>query len=346
MRVEQRTTVAMKIAYLMDPLESIQPENETTSHLMYECNERGHAVYFLEPHDVYIRSNLVVARMRNITVKAGLDMASYWQEVIRCTKQEHLIFETITELDALFLRSNPPLNYQIMEFLQTVNNHVFILNSTSGQVLGNSKLYMLNFPEIIPETHVSRDPSRLRKIIDDFGGAMVVKPLQRFGGEGVIKVSTRDRENLASLIHYYVRAYETYARREPIMVQEYLKSVKRDGDIRILLLNGEIIGAMRRKPKKGDFRTNVHAGGEVFAHRVTPRERQICQVIKDKLIADGLYFVGIDIIASKLVEINCVSPGGIPRINRLDHVRLERTVIDFIERKVAAMGDAFQRRRA
>jgi glutathione synthase len=254
----------MKIAFLMDPLESIQPENETTSHLMYECNERGHTVFFLEPHDVYIRRDQVVARMRNISVAVRPRHGGILAGDHQCTKQEHLVFEAITELDALFLRSNPPLNYQTMEFLQTVNNHVFILNSTTGQILGNSKLYILNFPEIIPETHVSRDPSRLRKIIDDFGGAMVVKPLQRFGGEGVIKVSTRDRMNLNSLIHYYVRAYESYARREPIMVQEYLKSVKQDGDIRILLLNGEIIGAMRRKPKKGDFRTNVHAGGEVF----------------------------------------------------------------------------------
>ena len=162
----------------------------------------------------------------------------------------------------------------------------------------------------------------------------------------MIKVSTRDRMNLNSLIHYYVRAYESYARREPIMVQEYLKSVKQDGDIRILLLNGEIIGAMRRKPKKGDFRTNVHAGGEVFAHRVTPRERKICQVIKDKLIADGLYFVGIDIIAGKLVEVNCVSPGGIPRINRLNNDRLELKVVDFIEKKVNAISHPPRRKRA
>lgn len=336
----------MKIAYLMDPLEHIQPENETTSHLMYESNERGHQVYFLEPHDVYIRRDQVVARMRNITVQPGLDMVQYWQEIINCTKQEHLVFEAITELDALFLRSNPPLNYQIMEFLQTVNNHVFILNSTTGQILGNSKLYILNFPEIIPETHVSRDPSRLRKIIDDFGGAMVVKPLQRYGGEGVIKVSTRDRMNLNSLIHYYVRAYETYARREPIMVQEYLKSVKQDGDIRILLLNGEIIGAMCRKPKEGDFRTNVHAGGEAFRHRVTARERRVCEIIKDKLINDGLFFVGIDLIDGKLVEINCVSPGGIPRINRLNNVHLERKVIDFIEEKANTINRETHRKRA
>lgn len=334
----------MKIAYLMDPLEGIHPENETTSHLMYECNERGHSVFFLEPHDIYIRRDQVVARMRNITVEPGLGMAEYWQAIIRCAKQDHLIFEAISELDALFLRSNPPLNYQTIEFLQTVDNHVFILNSTTGQILGNSKLYILNFPEIIPETHVSRDPSRLRKIIDDFGGAMVVKPLQRFGGEGVIKVSTRDRMNLNSLIHYYVRAYESYARREPIMVQEYLKSVKQDGDIRILLLDGEIIGAMRRKPKKGDFRTNVHAGGEVFAHRVTARERHICETIKAKLVADGLYFVGLDIIAGKLVEINCVSPGGIPRINRLDNQRLEPKVIDFIEHRVSTIHSRSDRR--
>jgi glutathione synthase len=152
--------------------------------------------------------------------------------------------------------------------------------------------------------------------------------------------------NLNSLIHYYVRAYESYSRREPIMVQEYLKSVKQDGDIRILLLNGEIIGAMRRKPKKGDFRTNVHAGGEVFAHRVTAREKQICQVIKEKLIADGLYFVGIDIIAGKLVEVNCVSPGGIPRINRLNNDRLESKVVDFIEKKVSAISHVSHRKRA
>jgi glutathione synthase len=93
---------------------------------------------------------------------------------------------------------------------------------------------------------------------------------------------------------------------------------------------------MRRKPKKGDFRTNVHAGGEVFAHRVTTREHWICETIKEKLIADGLYFVGIDIIAGKLVEVNCVSPGGIPRINRLNADRLESKVIDFIEGKVSA----------
>jgi glutathione synthase len=336
---------SMQIAFLMDRLESIDPLNETTSYLMYECNQRGHTVFFLEPHDVYIRGNQVVARMRNITVVQGLSMKRYWRSLINCLKKDELIFETITDLDALFLRKNPPLIYQTMEFLAPVNDRVFMINSTSGQILGNSKLYTLNFPEIIPETHVSRDPARLKRIIDGFGGAMVVKPLQRYGGEGVIKVSVRDRENLHSLINYYVRAYNTYPDREPIMVQEYLDIIQRDGDVRILLLNGEILGAMRRIPREGDFRTNIHAGARARKHKVTPAEKEICLAIKDKLVEDGLFFVGVDIIWDKLVEINCVSPGGIPRINRMDRVRLEAQVIDFIETKVREMKTGKRERR-
>lgn len=323
----------MRIAFLMDRLDTIDPVYETTSHLMYECNERGHTVYFLEPHDVYIRKNEVVARMRNITVAKGLSMRRYWRELIRCLKKDDLIFESVTDIDVLFLRKNPPLVYQTMEFLEPVSEKVFMINSTRGQILANSKLYILNFPEIIPQTHVSRDPSRLRKIIDDFGGAMVIKPLQRYGGEGVIKVSVKDRENLNSLINYYVRAYKSYEEREPIMVQEYLEQIQHEGDVRILLLNGEILGAMKRKPRFGDFRANIHAGAKAHKHEVTETERKICQAIKERLVKDGLYFVGIDIIGDKLVEVNCLSPGGIPRINRLNKVKLEKKVIDFVEQK-------------
>jgi len=324
----------MEIAFLMDSLESIDPHWETTSYLMYECNQRDHTVYFLEPHDVYIRDNRVVARMWKISVPKDLSMSDYWDCLIQCLKKDDLIFETLTDLDALFLRKDPPLNYQVMELLSPVKDQVFIINSTNGQILGNSKLYILNFPDIIPETHVSRDPARLKKIIDDFGGAMVVKPLQRFGGEGVIKVSNRDQENLNSLINYYVKDSKRYPEREQIMVQEYINGVKAHGDVRILLLNGEIMGAYRRTPKEGDFRTNVHAGASVHKHEVTGKEREVCLSIRDRLVEDGLYFVGIDVIGDRLMEINCVSPGGIPRINQLNGVKLEADVIDFIEKKV------------
>lgn len=332
---------AMRIAFMMDKLETIDPVYETTSHLMYECNQRGHTVFFLEPHDIYIRADEVVARMRNITVRADLPMRDYWQALIDCLKKDELIFETISELDALFLRKDPPLNYQTLEFLEPVNSRVFMINRTVGQVLGNSKLYTLNFPAIIPETHVSRDPKRLVRIIENFGGAMVIKPLQRFGGEGVIKVSTRDQENLLSLIDFYTRSNRPYEEREAIMVQEYLDA-GREGDVRILLLNGEILGAMRRIPKAGEFRSNVKAGARVIPHDITDREKTICDAIQGRLIKDGLYFVGIDIIGDKLIEINCVSPGGIPRINELNGVRLEVQVIDFVE-KMAKVHDSGSR---
>lgn len=327
----------MRIAFLMDRLEDIDPVWETTSHLMYESNQRGHNVYFLESHDIYIRNNMVMARMYDVTVDPDLGMRDYWRETIRCVQKEERIFESISELHALFLRKNPPLQYQAMDFLAPFSDKVFMINATTGQLKAHGKLYTLNFPEIIPETHVSRDPVRLKKIIDDFGGAMVVKPLQRYGGEGIIKVSTKDQENLLSLINYYVKANKPYHDREPIMVQAFLDEVRSEGDVRILLLNGEILGAMQRIPSEGEFRANVHAGGTVYAHEITPAERIICRTIQARLIKDGLYFVGIDVIGDKLVEINCVSPGGIPRINQLNNVKLESLVIDFVETKVKEM---------
>lgn len=318
----------------MDELKGIDPVWETTSHLMYECNKRGHTVFFLQPHDLYIRNNQVVARMCNISVEQTLSMEEYWEKIIECLNKEGLIFESIIDMDVLFLRKDPPISYQMMEFLGPVSDKVFMVNNTIGQINGNSKVYTLNFPDIIPETHISRDPKRLKKIIDNFGGDMVIKPLQGHGGHGVIKVSNQDQENLSSLINYYIDSSKPYPERHPIMVQEYLKTIKSDGDVRILLLNGEILGAMGRKSVSGDFRTNVHAGAETFKHVITQKEIEICDIIKERLIKDGLYFVGIDIIGDKLVEINCVSPGGIPRINRFDNVKLESKVVDFIENKL------------
>ncbi len=324
----------MKIAFLMDELRKIDPVWETTSHLMYECNERGHTVFFLQPHDIYIRNNQVVARMCNISVEHALPMEEYWEKTIECLDKEGLIFESIIDMDVLFLRKDPPISYQMMEFLGPVSDKVFMVNNTIGQINGNSKIYTLNFPDIIPETHISRDPKRLKKIIDNFGGDMVIKPLKGHGGHGVIKVSNKEQENLSSLINYYIDSSKPYPERHPIMVQEYLKTIKSDGDVRILMLNGEILGAMGRKSVSGDFRTNVHAGAETFKHVVTKKEIELCEIIKERLIEDGLYFVGIDIIGDKLVEINCVSPGGIPRINRFDGVKLESKVVDFIENKI------------
>lgn len=320
---------------MMDDLRQIDPVWDTTAQIMYECNQRGHEVFFLEPHDIYVRKNEVVARMRHISVPRDQELQKYWADLICCLEREELIFETVTDLDVLFLRKDPPLNHEALEFLGPVSDRVFMVNNILGQLNCSSKAYILNFPDIIPETHVSRDPSRLKKIIDDFGGAMVIKPLYGHGGHGVIKVSNQDQENLNSLINFYVKAGKPYPERQPIMVQEYLQEVKEQGDVRILLLDGEILGAMGRRSVSGDFRTNVHAGGLALKHEITPAQEAVCRRIKPKLRKDGLYFVGVDIIGEKLIEINCISPGGIPRINRFNNQKLEIDVVNFIEEKIS-----------
>ena len=326
----------MKIAFLRDPLNDIDPHTETTLLLMYECYRRGHQVFFLEYHDLYIRDSRVMGRMHEIVCDAGLDLLAYWQRSIECVENEKLVFEDVGELDVLFLRSPPPLQYDVMQLLSSVEEQVFIINSLRGQLLGNSKLYTLNFQDVIPKSHVSRDPVRLRKIIDDFGGTMVMKPLRSFGGRGVIKVSSKDPENLNSLLNFYLRSDRPYPRREPIMVQEYLEEVHTEGDVRIMMLNGQFLGSYRRIPQDNEFRANMCAGGIAVAHQMSPMEEHICSLISDRLVKDGLYFVGIDVIGGKLVEINCVSPGGLPRINMLQGLQLEIPVIDFVEEQASA----------
>lgn len=323
----------MRIAFLMDPLDELDPLKDTTAHMMYECVQRGHEIHFLEPHDLYVKSNRIRARMKELTALPGLSREETWKIFIQDVRQERRVFEDITELDALFLRKNPPVNFRTIDFLQFVKDDVFIINDIQGQIKASSKLYMLNFPDIIPETHVSRDPSRLRKIIEEFGGDVIMKPTIGFRGTGVIKLSNRDPENLNSLLNFYVDSTKKYEDRNPVIVQEFLQEV-REGDVRIMMLNGEVLGAMRRIPCPGEFRTNLFAGARAEPHELTESDLRICRRIRDRLVQDGLYFVAIDVIGDKLIEINCISPGGIAYLNRLYGIQAEREVINFVEQEV------------
>lgn len=323
----------MKIAYMMDPLEKIDPTWETTSAFMYECNQRGHDIFFFEPHDFYIKENKVMARMKYITTTKDMPLSSYWERIKLEAKKEERIFEDVKDLDVILTRKDPPLDFRMVSYLRLVKDDVLVINDVDGQVRANNKLYMLSFPDIIPETHVSKDPQRLRKIIDEFGGDMIMKPLDSYGGFGVIKISKKDPENLNSLLNFYVDQYKPYSERKSVIVQEYL-SIAKKGDKRILLLNGEILGAMRRIPRKGEVRANIHATAGFSKCNITKKDMDLCNKLKKKLVVDGLYFVGIDVIGDKIIEINCISPGGIPRINKLYNVNLERDVISFIEEKV------------
>ena len=200
----------------------------------------------------------------------------------------------------------------------------FVLNEPAGLREANEKLYALNFPDAIPPTLVSQDLARLKKFMAEQGGQMIVKPLDGHGGESVFLASADDR-NLNAILEAVTR-FES----RPIMAQRYLAEI-RDGDKRLIVLDGEPLGCTLRVPRDDENRGNIHVGGNCVKAEVTARDREICRMMRPRLKRDGLYFVGLDIIGNYLTEVNVTSPTGIQEIDRLD------------ERQPRGQGDRFRR---
>jgi glutathione synthase len=189
------------------------------------------------------------------------------------------------------------------------------------------KLYVTHFHELMPPTLIASDPQQIQSFRDEHKD-IIVKPLFGNGGAGVFHIAPGD-ENLNALIELFTQLY-----REPIIVQRYLPEV-RQGDKRIILIDGEAVGAINRIPPKGEARSNMHAGGRPLPAKLTTRERDICTAIGPALKQKGLLFVGIDVIGDYMTEINVTSPTGLQEINRFDGVRLERRIWDAIEARRA-----------
>jgi glutathione synthase len=241
----------------------------------------------------------------------------------------------LSGFDVIFLRKNPPIDLTMLNFLDTLKNDTFIINDIDGLRKANNKLYPASFgdadSEIIPVTHVSRNKAFLKKaIMDCKKDRMILKPLDSHGGRGVIVVETRAQQNINSLLDFYI-----HRRRESsyVILQEYVEGAEK-GDTRVLLLNGRPVGAYRRIPAKDDMRANLDAGASAHRHILTPQEERVCEKIRPRLLKDGLYLVGIDIISGKLIEINVISPGGIVKINQFNRTRIQREVIDFAEQVI------------
>lgn len=331
----------MRIAFLMDDPASIAaPELDTTLHVVREVRRRGHETLLLYPRNLTVRSNEVQAYVHRVVSPAAEDVARF---------TAGLAFETgmeaVAALDVLLYRADPPPDPRTLAFLDLVRDDVFIVNGVDGLRRWANKFYPLMFrgavtadgAPIIPETHISKNRTYLRRILDESAHQyMVLKPLVGHGGRGVIVLDKQAPRNIDSLLDFYIGddPQQNY-----VVLQEYLPEAD-GGDVRVLVLDGEPIGAMRRIPPVGDYRANVHAGASVAPYALTARDREVIAAIRPRLRADGLYFVGLDLIAGRLVEVNVVSPGGIPRINALDGVRLEERVVDFLERAHAARGAA------
>lgn len=251
--------------------------------------------------------------------------------------------------DAIFFRANPPLDPIMLNFLDSVKDDVFIVNSLQGMREANNKLYTAAFSDahsnIIPATHVSKNKEYLiQQIKESNSDKMIIKPLNGFGGSGVILIEKSAMGNINSLLDFYINTSGNEGSNY-VILQDYIEGAEQ-GDVRILILNGEPVGAMKRVPGSDDHRSNVSAGGTVQKHTLTKVEKALCKQIGPKLVNDGLYFVGIDVIGGKLVEVNVMSPGGITYINKVfkSKIKIEEKVIDFLESKVMDKLQAFDRR--
>ncbi len=201
----------------------------------------------------------------------------------------------------------------------------FVINDPMGIRESNEKLYTMYFPEVIPPSCVAKDIGILNEFLDEVGGEMVVKPLDGHGGEGVFYVRKGDKN--AGVILENITNFGTRF----VLAQKFIKKVS-EGDKRIIILNGKPIGSVLRVAKGGgEFRCNFHSGGSPHKSVITRRDRVICDTISKRLLSDGLYFVGIDVIGGYLSEVNTTSPTGVQEINALSKVKLEEQVIDFVE---------------
>ena len=329
----------------MYPWENIDPENDTSLALIKECVKRDHGVAMCTPANLTIRDSVtnafcnVITRMEKVpsSLKAFYNKAKLREEML-----------PLAGFDAIFFRANPPLDPIMLNFLDSVKDDVFIVNSLEGMREANNKLYTAAFGDahsnIIPNTHVSKNKEYLvKQIKESKSDKMILKPLNGFGGSGVILIEKSAMSNINSLLDFYITSGDGSS--NYVILQDYIEGADQ-GDIRILMINGEPVGAMRRVPGSDDHRSNVSAGGSVQKHTLSKVEKALCKQIGPKLVKDGLYFVGIDVIGGKLVEVNVMSPGGITYINKVykNKVKVEERVIDFLESKVMDQLQAFDRR--
>lgn len=323
----------MNICFIMYPWEAVDPPKDSTLRIIHECMKRKHRVVIATPAGLTMRNSItnVFGKILSTTGPFPATATSFYKKV---KLKEKML--PLAGFDVIFMRANPPLDIMMLNFLDSVKDDVFILNDIQGLREANNKLYTASLDDpshdYIPATHVSKNKEYLKRVIrESTQEKMILKPLDGMGGRGVIVVEKNAMQNINSLLDFYISQGTDGS--NYVILQEYIEGAD-EGDVRVLLLNGEPIGAMKRVPAEGDHRSNVSAGGTVKKHSLSTHEKDLCKHIGKRLVADGLYFVGLDIIKGKLIEVNVCSPGGIVNINRLNKAKLQTKVVDFVENVV------------
>ncbi|GAB4225536.1 MAG: glutathione synthase [Kiloniellaceae bacterium] len=314
--------MSLAVAIQMDPIEAIDIDGDSTFVLALEAQRRGHGLYHYLPQHLSLKDSRVYAQMRPLEV--------------RREKGNHFTLGAaqtvdLATMDVVLMRQDPPFDMSYItatHLLEHVHPETLVVNDPVHVRNAPEKLFVTHFPELMPPTLITCDHAEVAAFRAEHRD-IIVKPLFGNGGAGVFHLGPDD-ENMNALLELFTDLY-----REPIIVQRYLPEV-RQGDKRIILIDGRPAGAINRVPPKGEARSNMHAGGRPEPAKLTGRETEICEAIGPTLQERGLIFVGIDVIGDYMTEINVTSPTGLQEINRFDKVCLEAQIWDVIEQRYGA----------
>lgn len=309
--------MSLAAAIQMDPVAGVDIDADSTFALALEAQARGHRLWHYLPGALALDGGAVLASARPLEVRRerGRHFSLGAAETL-----------DLASLDVVLMRQDPPFDMGYVtatHLLERVHPGTLVVNDPAQVRNAPEKLFVTEFPGLMPETLIASDRERIRAFRERHGD-IVVKPLYGNGGAGVFHIGADD-ENLNALLEMYEEFY-----REPAVVQRYLPEV-RDGDKRIILVDGEPAGAVNRVPPAGEARSNMHVGGRPEAAALDARDREICAAIGPALKARGLLFAGIDVIGGLLTEINVTSPTGIQEIDRFDGANLAGRIWDAIE---------------
>ncbi len=310
----------MKFLFLMDPLETVIFEKDTTFMMMLGAHRRGHEVFFLPEDGLSLIEGKISFHVTKVIPQPQ-------------ARQPFIKEQTLTlrqdDIHAVFIRPDPPVDAQYLAntwLLDHLPKNIAVVNSPSGIRTVNEKVWASQFTDIVPATIISANKHDLLEFIGRHKN-IIAKPTDAFGGQSVFHIEEGNTNTKVILETLTVR----YSKM--IILQKYVPESK-NGDKRILLLDGEILGAMLRMHEEGEHRNNLFAGGKPMPATVNARDKEIIGILKPHLQKLGLYFVGIDILGDHLIEVNVTSPTCLQEINRLYNVKLEEKIIDFIEKMI------------
>lgn len=309
-----------KIAIQMDPLEKINPKEDSTFVIAQEAQRRGYKLFHYSPKDISLKNNTIIAK------------GCYFKIINqgkKFFKKQKKISINLNQFHCVLVRQDPPFNMEYITatyFLEMLNQKVLVVNNPTEIRNNPEKLSMFNFKNLIPDTLISEDLAEIQNFIKKYKFT-ILKPLYGNGGEGIEKVTKGSLKN-KTIIQRMIKKYKG-----AIIAQKFIKEISQ-GDRRIILIDGEYVGSVARIPKKGSIKANFHAGGSAQRSGLVFKDRKICSKLKPYLKKKGLFFTGIDAIGNYLTEINVTSPTGMQEINRLDNTRLEKIFWDKLEKKI------------